>query len=161
MNSGNLPDFVANLKAECQLFETFIELLQSEQETLLRGDIDRLADIAQLKSEKVLALSQLEDNRNSFLIAQSHNASLSGMDAWLKAEGGNPMDAGDLWRRLLGLAKQAQQLNQANGAIIEQKLRYNQQSLAVLQMASKQSSLLYGPDGQTLNVNKGRPLGKV
>ena len=161
MNSGNLSDFVANLKAERQLFQEFTELLQAEQETLLRGDIDRLASLAHLKSDKILILSQLEDSRNKFLSGLSYSPNQSGMEAWLQAQGGNPLDARSIWHELLELAKLAQHLNQSNGAIIEQKLRHNQQALAVLQAASKQSSL-YGPNGQTLtSMQSGRPLGKI
>lgn len=160
MNSGILSDFVANLKAERQLFQEFKDLLQTEQETLLRGDIDRLASLAQLKSDKILVLSQLEDSRNKFLNGLSYSPNQSGMEAWLQAQGGNLLDAKSIWHELLNLARQAQQLNQSNGAIIEQKLRHNQQALAILQAASKQSSL-YGPNGQTLTSTQGRPLGKV
>jgi flagellar biosynthesis/type III secretory pathway chaperone len=110
MNNGDIRSFVASLEAERVAFQEFVELLKSEEKTLLDGDIDRLAALAQVK-------------------------------------------------RLLELAKAAQQLNQSNGAMIQQRLVNNQKALAVLQATANHASL-YGPDGQTRTSNTGRPLGE-
>ena len=67
------------------------------------------------------------------------------MAKWLQQrDGGNPQIA-ELWQQLLALAENAQQLNQINGSMIDTRLRNNQQALAILQAAAKQSAL-YGPD---------------
>lgn len=158
---GEASDFVAGLLAERRAFNEFVELLQTEQETLQRGDVDRLVSLAQLKSDKVVTLAQIEDQRNRKLAAAGFTPDQTGMTSWLKQHAWEFPDAERTWAELLSKARQAQMLNQSNGILIEQKLRHNQQALAILQAAANQAST-YGPDGQThAGKRGGRPLGKV
>lgn len=158
---GEASEFIANLLVEHRAFDEFVELLQSEQEALQRGDVDRLVSLAQLKSNKVVALAQIEDQRNRKLAASGFKPDLAGMGTWLKQHAGDFPGAEKTWTELLSKARQAQMLNQSNGILIEQKLRHNQQALAILQAAANQAST-YGPDGQThAGKRGGRPLGKV
>jgi flagella synthesis protein FlgN len=160
MERGNIQSFVASLEAERLAFQEFVELLKSEQETLFQGDIDRLAALAQLKSDRLVQLSQLAEKRNSHLVANSLPADTRGMEQWLQANATATPSARSEWNRLLDLAKTAQQLNQSNGTMIQMRLGNNQQALAVLQATANHASL-YGPDGQTRTTGTGRPLGKV
>lgn len=157
---GVTTEFIASLDTERRAFAEFVELLQTEQEALQRGDIDRLVSLAQLKSEKVIALAQIEEKRNRHLVAQGFSPDQRGMDAWLAQSASSTPHAAKIWQEMLSKAREAQQLNQANGTMIEQKLRHNQQALAILQAAANRSST-YGPDGQTHSSSLGRPLGKV
>ncbi len=151
----------SDLKAECQSFEEFHEILQAEEKALTSGEIDKLVELARRKSEKVVVLSGLAEKRNRFLIAQSLTPDQQGMARWLELnvaeQEGN---IGKAWRRLVDVAQRARRLNETNGAMIEAKLRYNQQALAVFQSAATQLSL-YGPDGKTHSPGSIRPLGKV
>jgi len=160
MSNGNIQSFVAGLEAERAAFQEFVELLKSEENALLQGDIDRLAALAQLKSDRLVELSQLAHQRNSHLLSQSLTADPSGMALWLQANATVAPTAREAWKRLLELAKTAQQLNQSNGAMIQQRLVNNQKALAVLQATANHASL-YGPDGQARTSSTGRPLGKV
>lgn len=158
---GGASDFIANLLVESRTFGEFVELLQNEQKSLQGGDVDRLVSLAQLKSDKVVALAQIEDKRNRALAAAGFAPDQRGMEAWLKQHATNFPEARKIWKELLSKARQAQNLNLANGAMIQQKLQHNQQALAILQAAANQSST-YGPDGQThAGRRSGRPLGKV
>lgn len=150
-------DFAKSLDAELLVFLDFIQVLQTEQEALIQGNVDFLIELAQLKSEKVVLLSQYAMSRGHFLDAQGCAPEQGGMGKWLRQHD-NPQIS-ELWRKLLERAESAQRLNQSNGAMIETKLRNNQQALAVLQAAANKSAL-YGPDGQTHAPGMGRPLGK-
>lgn len=154
-------DLVKNLEAELRAFQEFIQVLQTEQDALVQGNVDPLLELARIKSEKVVLLSQLAKNRTRFLSAQGYSPEHGGMTKWLQQQrdGGIPQVA-ELWQRLLTLAGNAQQLNQINGGMIDTRLRNNQQALAVLQVAANQSAL-YGSDGQTQSLGLGRPIGKV
>ena len=154
-------DLVKNLEAELRAFQDFIQVLQTEQDALVQGNVDPLLELARIKSEKVVLLSQLAESRTRFLSAQGCSQEHGGMAKWLQQQrdGGNPQIA-ELWQQLLALAENAQQLNQINGSMIDTRLRNNQQALAILQTAAKQSAL-YGPDGQTQSLGLGRPIGKV
>lgn len=160
MSNGDIQRFVASLEAERAAFQEFVELLKSEENALLQGDIDRLAALAQLKSDRLVELGQLAHQRNFHLLSQSLPADPSGMALWLQTNAAVAPTARAAWERLLELAKTAQQLNQSNGAMIQQRLVNNQKALAVLQATANHASL-YGPDGQTRTSGTGRPLGKV
>lgn len=152
-------DLALCLEAESGAFLDFIRVLQTEQEVLMRGEVDKLIELARLKSEKVVQLSQLAERRNRFLAGQGLDPR-GGMQQWLSQHGADHPLLGENWKLLLERAKEAQHLNQTNGVMIETRLQHNQQALAVLQAASNQVSL-YGPDGQTQSSGLGRPLGKV
>lgn len=153
-------DLAKNLEAELRAFQDFIQVLQTEQDALVQGNIDPLLELARIKSEKVVLLSRLAESRTRFLSVQGYSQEHGGMAKWLQQrDGGNPQIA-ELWQQLLALAENAQQLNQINGSMIDTRLRNNQQALAILQTAAKQSTL-YGPDGQTQSLGLGRPIGKV
>lgn len=75
---------------------------------------------------------------------------------WLKA---NSPQGLAVWQENLALAERAQQLNHANGELIQMKLRRNQQLLTVLSNAVNKANL-YGPDGQaSFSPGSGRSLG--
>ena len=154
--------FTANLKAELAAFQKFYEILKREEESLAQSDVEQLVSLARLKSENVLLLTQLSDKRNQFLISQNLTPDQHGIEMLVKTYPSS--DPGGeipkIWRNMLGLAQKAQQLNAANGIMIESKLRHNQQALGILQSAVNQATL-YGPDGKTHTSGTGRPLGKV
>lgn len=156
-------ELARSLDAELAGFRDFVQALQTEQEALVQGDVDSLLELARLKSEKVVFLSQLAEQRNRFLVVQGANPDHGGMTNWLRQQktGQTAQHLAETWKQLLEQAEIAQQLNQVNGTMIESRLRHNQQALAVLQTAANQSINLYGPDGQTHATGLGRPLGKV
>ena len=155
-------DLVKNLKAELHAFQDFIQILQTEQDSLVQGNVDPLLELSRLKSEKVVLLSQLADSRTRFISAQGFPPQQGSMGQWMKQQQHDPEHSRitELWTKLLALAENAQQLNKANGSMIDTRLRNNQQALAILQTAAKQSAL-YGADGHTQALGLGRPIGKV
>lgn len=156
-------ELARSLDAELAGFRDFVQALQTEQEALVQGDVDSLLELARLKSEKVVFLSQLAEQRNRFLLAQGSDPDHGGMTNWLRQQktGQAAQHLAETWKQLLEQAAIAQQLNQVNGTMIESRLRHNQQALTILQSAANQSINLYGPDGQTHATGLGRPLGKV
>lgn len=155
-------DLAQSLDAELTAFRDFVQVLQTEQEALVQGDIDRLIELARLKSEKVVLLSQLAEQRSRFIAAQGFDPAHGGMGQWLAQHNSSQTARlSETWKQLLEQAETAKQLNQINGSLIETRLRHNQQALAVLQAAANQSNSLYGPDGQTHSSGLGRQIGKV
>lgn len=150
-----------SLNAELDAFRDFVRLLQTEQESLVQGEIDNLIEFARLKSEKVILLSQLANRRNRFLATQGFDPEQGGMEKWLRNEHkGQDTALLASWKALLAEAKEAQHLNQTNAVMVETRLRNNQQALAALQAAAAQGGNTYGPDGQTHASALWRPLGK-
>jgi flagella synthesis protein FlgN len=154
--------FITALEAENDAFGEFVSLLEAEAAALDQDDVEALIALAQSKSDKVLVLSRLSDSRRSFLRSAGFSPDRLGMSEWLVAHGAaeGPRLSG-LWSMLLERAVRAQQLNEANGALIESRLRFNQAALASLQAAARQTTS-YGPDGTTrLSSGKGRDLGSA
>lgn len=153
-------EFTQSLATELGVFRDFAATLQTEQDALVKGDVDHLVELARLKSEKVVLLSRLAERRIRFLVAQGYDPAQQGMEKWLQSKADQEPQAGKIWQELLEQARHAQHLNQTNGVMIDTRLQHNQQALAVLKAAANQGSTLYGPDGQTHSMGLGRPLGK-
>lgn len=155
-------DLVKNLQAELLTFQGFIQILQTEQDSLVHGNVDPLLELSRLKSEKAFILSQLADHRTRYISAQGYPPKQGSMGQWMKQQQHDPElpRITELWAQLLELAESAQQLNNTNGSMIDIRLRNNQQALSILQTAAKQSAL-YGADGHTQALGLGRPIGKV
>lgn len=160
-NNADTHSFLAVLAAERDAFKEFHEILQTEQGALAQGQVDHLIGIAQLKTAKIVQLSELAERRNRFLASQGLPPDQAGMESWsAKIPGDGSRSARAVWMEILDAARAAQKLNLANGAMIEAKLQHNQAALAILQSAANQAST-YGPDGKTHSPGSGRPLGKV
>ncbi|MFA7243320.1 MAG: flagellar protein FlgN [Sulfuricellaceae bacterium] len=153
--------FAENLAAEAEALQQFLQVLQAEQEALTHGNIDKLAEYARLKSEQGLRLAQLSANRNRILKQYGLESTAEGINRLIQREDPDGRRClAQHWENLLDQAKQTQDMNRLNGAMIEAQLKHNQQALAILQEAAKQTSL-YGRNGHSQALGLGRNLGKV
>lgn len=154
--------FIASLEAETSAFDDFVGVLEAEAAALDDGDVEALIALARSKSEQVNVLSRLSDSRREFLRSGGFSPDRAGMSAWLVTHGGaDGARLSSVWNTLLDRALQAQRLNEANGALIDTRLRFNQAALASLQAAARQTNF-YGPDGTTrLSSGQGRDLGSA
>lgn len=149
-------DPIACIASERDATQHFIDLLQREQRTLQQADISALISLTKEKTERIQQLAQMADVRKRWLAAFGHTGDHSGIERVLP----DYPAASEVWKDLLQLAEMAVQLNKINGVLIDQRLRYNQQALAVLQAATPQNSGLYGSDGQPQSLSGGRQLGE-
>jgi len=149
-------DPVAGIASECEATRDFIGLLQREQRTLQQANISALITLANEKTHRMQLLIQMADMRNHWLAALCHPGGRSGMEQVLP----NYPAVTGVWKELLQLSEVAAQLNKINGVLVDQRLRYNQQALAVLQTATSRNSDLYGADGQPQPFAGGRRLGE-
>lgn len=135
------------IAAEAQVLTQFVDLLKLEQNSLSSGNIDALPGHAEQKTKFGARLNSLAAQRNAALAAQGLGHDRSGIDAWCASHPGQ-QGAATAWSTLLSLAGEARQLNQANGDLIQIRMRYNAKALEALRGGN--SSLdLYGPDGQS------------
>ena len=141
---------------------------------LVENLTDQLFELSEQKSTDALNLNELAETRRTLLrknLPQLGTAPARGtppdarpsaglgadaISAWLETHSPQALT---IWLEILALAERAQRLNQANGELIQMKLRRNQQLLAVLSNAVNKANL-YGPDGQTsFSPGSGRSLG--
>lgn len=155
----NLPagqQLLSALNAERAALLGFVALLEREQEMLLGDLTDPLLDLSVQKTADALALNKLAEARCGLLQKNLPRLDVEAIFTWLRTHSPRGVD---IWQEILDLAKRAQQLNRANGELIQMKLRRNQQMLAVLSNAVNKANL-YGPDGQTsFSPGSGRSLG--
>lgn len=155
--AGSAAGFAASLQAEQDALGAFIGLLQAEQEVLVRGDAERLAELAPGKAAQIDLLTRLGEQRKRHLASQDLADSAKGMPAWMKRNLGFAAAVRTLWRELLARAETARQLNQSNGLLIENWLQQNRLKLAVLQSAAAADGV-YRPDGQLRPLRSARSL---
>jgi flagellar biosynthesis protein FlgN len=133
--------------------------LHAERSALIAGEVDSLVALAQRKSDAYARLAQLGDARTMLLAHAGATPARSDVDALF---GSSP--DWDVCRRpftdLLELAREARDLNQANGLLIRTHMKSGQQALAVLMSAAEQAST-YGPDGLAAARTSRRSLGSA
>lgn len=152
--------FVAGLQDEYAALAQFTRLLQAEQDALVEGDADRVAELAPDKAAKIELLTHLGELRSNHLAAHRLNGNAEGMLTWLQRNPGFATAVRKLWRELLAQAEAARQINQSNGALIESRLQQNRMKLTVLQTAASAGGV-YRPDGQLRPLQSARSLSQV
>ena len=146
----------AALTTERVVLRQFVALLEREQALLVENDTDALLELSEQKSDSAMSLNQLAKTRRDQLKKILPDFSAESIHEWLKS---NSPSGLDVWLEIRELAERAQQLNNANGELIQMKMRHNQQSLNALNISVNKASL-YGPDGQTtFSPGSGRSLG--
>ncbi|SCY06508.1 flagella synthesis protein FlgN [Nitrosospira sp. Nl5] len=148
-------DPAACITRERDAARDFVDVLKREQHALQQADVSLLPLLEKEKAQQAQQLAQLADARNYWLAKLGHTQDRLGIERGLET----CPAAADAWRELLQLAETASQLNKINGILVNQRLRYNQQALSVLQAATHGTGL-YGADGQPRLFSAGRQLGE-
>lgn len=152
--------FVTGLQDEHAALIEFTDLLQAEQDALMQGDADRLAELATDKNAKIELLAHLGELRSRHLSAHNLNQNAEGMFAWMQRNPGFATAVRKLWNELLAQAEAARQINQSNGLLIQSRLQQNRMKLAVLQTAASANGV-YRPDGLLRPLQNTRSLSQV
>lgn len=146
----------ACLLSERDALESFVALLEAEQQALLGADTEMLLTLSDDKIQAANELGKLAMERKNGFNARGAPEKAGGIAEWLQS---NDAELLPVWRSIQYLAEKAQQMNQTNGILIQSRLRYNQQALMALQSAAHSTNSLYGPDGQPHMEASGRVLG--
>ncbi|HEU0189161.1 MAG TPA: flagellar protein FlgN [Gallionella sp.] len=156
MKQSSSPQLLSTLTAERAALLKFVALLEREQKMLVENLTDQLPELSEQKSTDALVLNELAETRRALLRKNLPQLGADAIRAWLETYSQQGLV---IWQEIITLAERAQRLNQANGELIQTKLRRNQQLLAVLSNAVNKANL-YGPDGQaSFSPGSGRSLG--
>lgn len=153
--------FVAGLQDERAALLVLTGLLQAEQDALVEGDPDRLAQLAAEKSAQIDLLAHLGELRSRHLDSQGLSGSAEGMRAWLGRNPGFAAAVDKLWRELLAQAEKARAINDNIGLLIESRMQQTRLQLAVLQTAGGAAEGVYRPDGQLRALRSTRSFSQV
>ncbi|MEF8723055.1 flagellar protein FlgN [Candidatus Accumulibacter phosphatis] len=140
-------DFAQTVDSEIAAAQSFVALLEREQQMLVKGEVDDLLGLVRQKNNVAAELARLAAQRKRLLAASGLPNDRAGIAAWFAA---HPVEKSvhSAWSVLLAVAAQARELNRANGELIQERMQNNTQALEVL-LGSNAASNLYGPDGQS------------
>ncbi|ABB74619.1 flagella synthesis protein FlgN [Nitrosospira multiformis] len=151
-------DPIAGIASERDAVRAFIDVLRREQRALQQADVSVLLPLAVEKASHAQQLAGLTEAREQWL----------GMSGSLKDQGDMERRLADhptaamAWQELLQLTETAHRINEINGILVNQRLRYNQQRLSALQAAARGlHNGLYGSNGQPQIFSGGRRLGEI
>jgi flagellar biosynthesis protein FlgN len=143
------------LRAGCELVKAFGELLRAEQQALIDGNVDALAELGRGKANLLEESIRLAAARDDCLRDAGLPAGQPGMESWIAA---HPA-ARAAWGNFLDGARTARELNRANGTLIAIRLGHTNQALAVLLARTSDAGLTYAADGRTNVARASRALG--
>jgi flagellar biosynthesis/type III secretory pathway chaperone len=132
------------IAAEVAGCEAFKKVLLSEQQALIDGNVDQLAQITEQKNASTDQLNGLAEQRLARIKALGFAADKDGMQTWIQGAGSAPNNS---WKSLLSLAAEIQHINEVNGKLIHTRLQITERTLSVLLAAVNQANL-YGPSGR-------------
>lgn len=141
------------LAEEVEHFGRFCLLLREEREALASQDGATLERVVGDKEKICRALGELARRRQEALGTTAPDAVRPRLEAYSPALAVS-------WDRLLELAREAQELNQVNGRIIELQLHQNRQAFNLLKGAQG-ASALYTAAGQPESAPNARDLGSA
>lgn len=141
----------------------FVELLEQEQDALIKNTLADLVGFAQQKTARAQTLESLARERKRLFDINGVELSPDAPHLFVKARH-LPAEAwppiATLWQELIQAARQASALNQTNGKLIETRHQQNQQLMTLLQN-SQSSTLSYDAYGQPKLSRPGGSLGKA
>lgn len=117
-----------SLQQELQLVQEFNTILEAEAEALSAGNDGALTDSTAKKNQYAELLAAAGQRRNQLLNQMGYEADKAGLDAAVKDHAS--LQAGS--KALLDQARRGQELNTANGIMIDTFLAHNQQTLDTL-----------------------------
>lgn len=141
------------LAEELEHFGRFCFVLREEREALASQNTGSIESLVGEKERLYRRLSELASARQDILGTARPDEIRQGLQYL------DP-NLAVTWDRLLLLVREAHELNQVNGRIIELQLHQNRQAFNLLKGA-QDASELYTAAGQTQSANAARDLGSV
>lgn len=142
------------LDDEIGAWQAFLEILRDEEQALVNGDAERVAQITPIKLAQVDSIGAHIRARQAALSAAGHPVTAAGMAAWI---GNDPAQSARL-RRLDELEAAAQAANQRIGALVDMRLGAARQAMNVLIHAATRGNGMYDESGQAVATRSGKPL---
>lgn len=158
-SSPGSPALSARLPVENAAWEALLGILDEEEQALINGEADRLAQLNASKLARLQTLKTLAKARHDDLVAAGHPADPAGMEAWLSQHGRPEHRAS--WQQLHQREQQAQAANQRIGKLIELRLNATRQALNVLVQAASSQGGLYDEAGLSVASRTGKSLKSV
>lgn len=145
----SLPKLHSCLQDEIHAMTALAELLKTEEAALVDGNVNELSRLTQEKSQLIMQLSNLENDRKACLGQHGYSSDAKGMQDYFLKVPAESTAAKD-WEKLLQISEQAKEINRTNGVLINRQFNRNQSALNILQQ-NHATGAMYGPNGQATN----------
>ena len=143
-----------HLKVEQGLAEKLLSILKSEEESLIKNDLNQLEIITTEKSQLISEYLLTRETRWKKLSLVDIDLKETEFEQWIRSQKNESLH--HIWVKLSQILTDSQQINRTNGLIIHQLSSKNQRAMAIL-LGQDDSDGLYGSSGQSLsssNFNK-------
>jgi flagella synthesis protein FlgN len=149
LTNPSLTKLSVCLKDELGAMTFLANVLIREQAALIDGNVEKLNELTQEKSQLLTSLSQFEKERNLCLIHFGYSPDMKGMQDYLSQAETCAADS-QAWDDLIQISKNAKENNRTNGLLINRQITRNHGALNILQHNTSAGNM-YGPTGQSTN----------
>ena len=147
-------DLARCLQVERDALKQCVDILSRERQLLMDGDVDALADLCVRKSMLLDSVHGFSALRERYLVASGLSVDHDVMNTLLH----DTPNLRELWDESLEWARQAANLNNVNGELIDVRINHNRQALTVMRDAAN-AHTIYGNDGRMQYEAAGRAIG--
>lgn len=140
--TAHMRSLLQTVEREAEICQELVDLLQKEEQLLISNELAPLMQLSQSKSQLVGQFVLASQTRYK----QLAQAGLSPEDSSMNDLLMHQPEAHRAWNQFLQLVMTAKELNRTNGLLLQRLASRNQNALMAIQ--GRQSSQLYGPDGQ-------------
>ncbi len=157
--SSQQQQFEQILLAEAQQAGTLAALLEQEQESLARREVDSLVRVVAEKEKRLVDLDRLANERASLLQQAGYSPDRDGFLALLDADRTGRLR--ELWSNLESLLKRCRHQNQVNGKMLDIGQIQTRQMLALLLGRESSANELYDQNGNASTSYSQNPAFRV
>ena len=139
--SDPISTLLDHLKVELELAEKLFSILKSEEESLIKNDLNQLEIYTAEKSQLISEYLLTREARWKKLSLVDIKLKEAEFDQWIRSQKNESLH--HIWATLNQVLTDSQQINRTNGLIIHQLSSKNQRAMAIL-LGQNDSDGLYG-----------------
>ena len=162
MSASTAQQLGTLLQQQTQGATQLLQILQSENDALVKRDIENIQHLSQQKSEQSTTLEQLAQQQSQLLQALGLPCSSEGLNRFISGLTQNlATQLRKKQQQLQTLLESCQRLNLVNGNIIAANRYSAETALAILRGQFGSNNLVYSAGGQTVTTPSSKPLIKA
>jgi len=155
--STQLDRFISLIQKESSELERLLPILQEEKTLLSQPNPDVLLPHNDRKEALLRKIESHDQERDKIMTTAGFESNKAGLEAFLATQQADAAIYEPLLRHFQVLIKDCAHLNQINNAIVQSRLRYTQQTIALLH-GQELSFNQYNKDGVSAHKGQGRSL---
>ena len=155
--STQLDRFFSLIQKESSELERLLVILQEEKALLSQPNPDVLVPHNDRKEELLKKIEAHDQERDELMNMAGFESNKAGLEAFLATQRADAATYESLLKHFQMLVKDCAHLNQVNNAIVQSRLRYTQQTIALLH-GQELSFNQYDKDGVSAHKGQGRSL---